>query len=439
MPRAGLRALLAAAAGADDGLREGGSATTEPRAELVRVTLAAELQLLHHSERAVRAELTAEEAQQWCAFVLAQCSVRGAAPCRQGAGQERRGGTARRMPLGRGRVEMRTAADGELLTRPEFLRRFGRYYEWNHAPSFRPPLRKPHMRIEPEEEARPAPEGPAPARARASSPAASRPPSGPDPGLHPPDRPAAACGGPAPQGPREDGAPPAAAEPPRGASAGQDEGTEPRRRPCLAATPVARTLEVRRGPDGRPKPLGMDIVETKGCAFVTGLAPGGAAECAGVPRQGLLVSIGGLRANVPEEVEQMEPALERLDFVEVLVRPLLHAPPCQPQPSRPVRGGRIASAGSSRSGSPAAHTPGTHTMRERLQQWLDDTPIGGNPASCSRRTYEVEPLLAFALKNNLDKEPPEVVYQRWVDCTAAEGEHEAAGSAGAPDDGYVIL
>eukprot|EP01062_Namystynia_karyoxenos_P034718 TRINITY_DN25434_c0_g2_i1.p1 TRINITY_DN25434_c0_g2~~TRINITY_DN25434_c0_g2_i1.p1 ORF type:complete len:480 (+),score=122.65 TRINITY_DN25434_c0_g2_i1:93-1442(+) len=449
MLRPGLQALLAAAGGAHGGLRQGDSAL---RAELVSVTrrcLAAELELLPHSERHARAELTDAERLQWAALVQAERSARAAASLPQGGGQKRGAGAVRR-------VGLRAAPDGEPLTRGQFLRRFGRYREWNRAPPFSPALPKPRMRLQaaerrPVAERRPAAEPTAPPEPKGPPPQlaapqlapqlAARPEAGPS---RPPQVPAP-LGTPTPnadpplQGPcAEPSNPPPASEPPPAAAADEAEPAQPRRRPCLAATAVACSVEVRCGPDGKPRALGMDVVEKLGRAFVTGLAPGGAAECAGVPRQGQLISIGGLRVDDPGQVVQIGALLERLDRVEVCVHPLLHAPQHQAPPSRPVRGGRIASAGSSRSGSPAGHAPapGPEAMRAKLLQWVQETPIG-NSESCSDRHYDIEPLLAYAVKNKLYKQPPEKIYKQWVDSRAAEG--DAAGPAGEGEDGYVIL
>eukprot|EP01062_Namystynia_karyoxenos_P034717 TRINITY_DN25434_c0_g1_i2.p1 TRINITY_DN25434_c0_g1~~TRINITY_DN25434_c0_g1_i2.p1 ORF type:complete len:330 (+),score=14.00 TRINITY_DN25434_c0_g1_i2:69-992(+) len=136
------RYLLSAHAGGASAAEGGDAASGGPapgrqglRIRPLLHLLAAERELLPHSEHCGRAELTAAEALQRGALAQAQRSTRAAASRPQRGGQKRGAGAVRR-------VGLRVALDGEPLTRAQFLRRFGRHREWNRAPPFSPALER---------------------------------------------------------------------------------------------------------------------------------------------------------------------------------------------------------------------------------------------------------------------------------------------------------
>eukprot|EP01062_Namystynia_karyoxenos_P022431 TRINITY_DN18605_c0_g2_i2.p2 TRINITY_DN18605_c0_g2~~TRINITY_DN18605_c0_g2_i2.p2 ORF type:complete len:392 (+),score=119.66 TRINITY_DN18605_c0_g2_i2:77-1177(+) len=100
-------------------------------------------------------------------------------------------------------------------------------------------------------------------------------------------------------------------------------------------------------------------------------------------------------------------------------------------------------AGSTAGGEqPAAPQPPGDALRERLQCWVQGIPIGGNPATTSQRTYDIETLACFAEANGMEQSEPEHIYRAFVDGRAKQWDAEAAGgvsaAGGQPDPEPVL-
>eukprot|EP01065_Artemidia_motanka_P029727 TRINITY_DN35813_c0_g1_i1.p1 TRINITY_DN35813_c0_g1~~TRINITY_DN35813_c0_g1_i1.p1 ORF type:complete len:864 (+),score=343.58 TRINITY_DN35813_c0_g1_i1:49-2640(+) len=72
------------------------------------------------------------------------------------------------------------------------------------------------------------------------------------------------------------------------------------------------------------------------------------------------------------------------------------------------------------------HSAQAAEIRARLQQWLQSIPIGGNEQSTSKRHYDVEPLVCFALRRRLYSTPAEGIYQEFVEWQVEDGEAAVA-------------
>eukprot|EP01062_Namystynia_karyoxenos_P022430 TRINITY_DN18605_c0_g2_i1.p1 TRINITY_DN18605_c0_g2~~TRINITY_DN18605_c0_g2_i1.p1 ORF type:complete len:367 (+),score=105.12 TRINITY_DN18605_c0_g2_i1:71-1102(+) len=123
------------------------------------------------------------------------------------------------------------------------------------------------------------------------------------------------------------------------------------------------------------------------------------------------------------------PPAERLPPVEEQAPPAAEpAAELPPPAAEPAASGEPPGAESTE-GQPAVAPPrsGGATLRERLRCWVQDVPIGGNPASTSRRTYNIECLACFAEANGLGQSEPEAIYRAFVDGRQKQADAEAAG------------
>eukprot|EP01062_Namystynia_karyoxenos_P052086 TRINITY_DN41370_c0_g3_i1.p3 TRINITY_DN41370_c0_g3~~TRINITY_DN41370_c0_g3_i1.p3 ORF type:complete len:389 (+),score=126.77 TRINITY_DN41370_c0_g3_i1:147-1169(+) len=123
------------------------------------------------------------------------------------------------------------------------------------------------------------------------------------------------------------------------------------------------------------------------------------------------------------------PGLTEQPAEQVVAEPEL-PPPEEPAAAAEPPAAAEGTEGEQQAAAPPSAPPSAGAvLRARLRAWCNEIPIGGNPASTSRRVYEVEPLAEYAEANGMQESSPEEIYEAHTLSKLKQGEAAAAGGA----------